>query len=209
MAKISKMSTKEKILQTTEILFAENGYDGTKVDEIANKAGVNKALIYYYYNNKYGLLKELVIRHVQEAVEFKETLLEEVQEYTDDEVRMIFRKIFSFLEQKSEILSILTIETLKSGSKDKNIFYLLHPIYERTLSDLTERGYQIDDFTEQIIYMFFYGTIPATIFISLNDKWSEFYESDPQYTKELFQRQMEDFYVNFYREITGRKIGTY
>ncbi len=39
--------TKEKILDTATMLFADKGFDGTKVQEIADAAGVNKAMLYY------------------------------------------------------------------------------------------------------------------------------------------------------------------
>ena len=44
--------TKQKILNVAGELFAENGFDGTSVDSIANAAGVNKALIYYHFKDK-------------------------------------------------------------------------------------------------------------------------------------------------------------
>ena len=35
--------------------FAARGFDGAKVDRIAERAGVNKRLIYYYFGSKEGL----------------------------------------------------------------------------------------------------------------------------------------------------------
>lgn len=55
----SNLSTKEKILKVSEQVFAEKGFDGARVDEIARKAGVNKALIYYYFDGKDDLLDHL------------------------------------------------------------------------------------------------------------------------------------------------------
>jgi AcrR family transcriptional regulator len=55
-----KESAKSKILDTAKELFAEKGFDGARVDEIARRAGVNKALIYYYYKNKQALLDALI-----------------------------------------------------------------------------------------------------------------------------------------------------
>lgn len=47
-----KVDGKEKILESSLEEFAEKGYDGARIDRIANIAGVNKALIYYYFKNK-------------------------------------------------------------------------------------------------------------------------------------------------------------
>ena len=40
------MSTKEKILEAALTLFAENGYDGTSVEQIANAIGIKAPSLY-------------------------------------------------------------------------------------------------------------------------------------------------------------------
>ncbi|HPD57947.1 MAG TPA: TetR/AcrR family transcriptional regulator, partial [Smithellaceae bacterium] len=44
--------TAEKILTAARKTFAEYGYSGTHVDEIARRAGVNKATLYYQIGDK-------------------------------------------------------------------------------------------------------------------------------------------------------------
>jgi len=60
-------ATKEKILQTSMLLFAKNGYDATTVDDIAKECGVNKAMLFYYYKNKAGLYSA-VMSHALSAI---------------------------------------------------------------------------------------------------------------------------------------------
>ena len=45
--------TRQKILDAAERLFADQGFDATSVESIAAAAGVNKALIYYYFKDKW------------------------------------------------------------------------------------------------------------------------------------------------------------
>lgn len=52
-----------RILDAAIEVFAEVGYEGARVDEIAERAGVNKAMIYYRIGDKKTLYDE-VIRHV-------------------------------------------------------------------------------------------------------------------------------------------------
>ncbi len=56
-----KLVTEEKILKASLEEFGEFGYSGARVDRIAERAGVNKAMIYYYFENK-EVLYERVIR---------------------------------------------------------------------------------------------------------------------------------------------------
>jgi AcrR family transcriptional regulator len=48
-----------KIITTAEELFAENGFSGTSVRDIAEKADVNVAMISYYFGSKEKLLEAL------------------------------------------------------------------------------------------------------------------------------------------------------
>ena len=51
---------REHILTVSEELFSERGFDGTSVRDIAQKAGVNLAMISYYFGSKEKLLMALV-----------------------------------------------------------------------------------------------------------------------------------------------------
>ena len=48
-----------QILEATEELFAEHGYDGTSVRDIAHHAGVNVAMISYYFGSKEKLMEAM------------------------------------------------------------------------------------------------------------------------------------------------------
>jgi AcrR family transcriptional regulator len=52
--------TAEKILTAARAVFAEKGYNGTHVDEIANRAGVNKATLYYQIGDKDTLYANVI-----------------------------------------------------------------------------------------------------------------------------------------------------
>jgi AcrR family transcriptional regulator len=51
---------REDILMVAEELFGEKGFDGTSVRDIAQKAGVNLAMISYYFGSKEKLLEYLI-----------------------------------------------------------------------------------------------------------------------------------------------------
>lgn len=57
-----KEDKKEIILQTAEKLFSELGYDGASTRSIANEAGVNMAMLNYYFGSKEGLYKAVFER---------------------------------------------------------------------------------------------------------------------------------------------------
>jgi len=49
-----------KIAAAAEELFAARGFDGTAIRDIAKKAGVNGAMIHYYFGNKEGLYRAML-----------------------------------------------------------------------------------------------------------------------------------------------------
>jgi TetR/AcrR family transcriptional regulator len=59
-------ATRQAILAAADALFAEHGFDGTRVDSIAALAGHNKTLIFRYFGNKLGLYAEVLKRADQE-----------------------------------------------------------------------------------------------------------------------------------------------
>ena len=54
------MDNREVILETALDLFYARGYDAVGVQEIAEKSGVTKPTLYYYFKSKYGLLEQLL-----------------------------------------------------------------------------------------------------------------------------------------------------
>jgi AcrR family transcriptional regulator len=58
--------TRETILDAAEETFAKSGYAGTSLREIADRAGVNQALLHHYFGSKDGLFKAIFLRRGQE-----------------------------------------------------------------------------------------------------------------------------------------------
>lgn len=55
-------NTSERILDAAELVFAETGYAGASLRNVASKAAVTQALINYYFGSKYGLYEAVFIR---------------------------------------------------------------------------------------------------------------------------------------------------
>jgi AcrR family transcriptional regulator len=66
-----KNHIKDELLRTAEVMFAENGYEGTTIRDIAARAGINAALIYYHFESKEHLYKsifELRLRILSDSI---------------------------------------------------------------------------------------------------------------------------------------------
>ncbi|MBK6938369.1 MAG: TetR/AcrR family transcriptional regulator [Chitinophagaceae bacterium] len=58
-------STEEKILTAARKVFITNGLAGARMQEIANEAGINKALLHYYFRSKDKLFETILVETMQ------------------------------------------------------------------------------------------------------------------------------------------------
>lgn len=65
-----------EILQVAEKLFAEEGFDGASVREIAKQANINIAMISYYFGSKEKLLESLLVYRVSSIKLHLENLIQ-------------------------------------------------------------------------------------------------------------------------------------
>ena len=77
--------TSDKILDNAFAEFEEKGYNGARMQSIANRAGINKALLHYYYKSKDALF-ELIIKKA---------------------FNMLLPKIFKAFDEKADIFEII------------------------------------------------------------------------------------------------------
>lgn len=64
------------ILEAAERLMANNGFDGTSVRDIAQEAGVNLAMISYYFGSKEKLLEAIIVHRISAGGLMMEILLQ-------------------------------------------------------------------------------------------------------------------------------------
>ena len=67
--RMSGQQRREQLLDVGRSLFAERGFDGTSVEEIATKAGVSKPVVYEHFGGKEGLYAVVVDREVQRLLD--------------------------------------------------------------------------------------------------------------------------------------------
>jgi len=119
-------TTKARILDTAERLFAEQGYGATSLRQIIGGAGVNLAAVHYHFGSKEHLLEAVFARRIErvnrERLEMLdrveaagEPTLEQVLEalvaptlaVARDPERRIFVKIMARMHVEEELLPLL------------------------------------------------------------------------------------------------------
>ncbi len=63
--KIADVSTEEKILAAARKVFTTKGMNGARMQDIADEAGINKALLHYYFRDKDKLFETIFVVEAQ------------------------------------------------------------------------------------------------------------------------------------------------
>ena len=100
--------TRARILIVAERLFSEQGFDGTRVDEIAEKASVNKALIYYYFKGKEDILEALFSSAIRDVIMLIENTHEDFK-IDENEIKRLFDLMVDLVFQKKQIIKIMRL----------------------------------------------------------------------------------------------------
>jgi AcrR family transcriptional regulator len=88
----ASLSTKQlQLLDSAELLFSQKGFDGTSVRDIAEAAGINTAMISYYFGSKEKLMEEIFERKSLNIRELVDSLMK-------DESLDPFQKIYSLVD---------------------------------------------------------------------------------------------------------------
>ncbi len=190
-----KMGSKQKILKAAEEIFGDKGFDGARVDEIAAKAGVNKALIYYYFDGKEKILEELIRLNMEDALEIKASYLQGINSISDIDFEEAYGLLPEFLREKRLFLKIMGMEALKNHPKDASIFSFLDPILSYSLQKMEELGVKFEDAVYIQMIAFFFGMLPLCSFYALGEKWAEYYHVDEEEAERRFMEAYKEMYV--------------
>lgn len=178
MSQPRKMSGREKALLASEKVFAEYGFDGATMDQIAETAGINKMLIYYHFKGKEQILAELIRINIQDVIDHIDLFLPETQHMNEDYIRNFVDQLFNFFEKKRNILRILTIEGMKLSTKDTSFFEIIEPVQQAFIQKLKKMGASLQDDSMINIRSFFIYQIPLMIYFTMGEKYSEYYHID-------------------------------
>lgn len=112
-----------QILTVAEQVFAENGYQATTMDDIAERVGVTKPLIYDYFGSKDGLLIACVDKARAELADATEVAFRALPEGSTLEVvmRAGIATFFEFIDQHALALQLIHHESAAAMSTGADI----------------------------------------------------------------------------------------
>jgi AcrR family transcriptional regulator len=194
------LDARTRIVEAATQLFALKGCDATRVNEIADAAGVTKALIYYYFPSKEAILDYLIRELVDDlssiATDFvNQSVLQMIREghldikpdrlsFANENARDRFLKCLRVYCERvldhaiahRAILRILLLESLKDHSKHHNILLKIYePTRDATDGSLLRAIVDADSdfcYSDDLrVFKVFFNYVPIVTFASYYDNF--------------------------------------
>ena len=97
-----KISTEEQVLKAAIVVFQRDGFDGARMQDIADLAGINKAMLHYYFRSKEKLFQAVFVSIMKQVIsELGRVMLSEIHLF--DKIRLFFDKHISFMQKHQYI----------------------------------------------------------------------------------------------------------
>lgn len=182
MSKRDATASKAKILSTAERIFSDVGYDKARVDNIAKEAGVNKALIYYYFSSKEEILKTLFAGLVEDTKRMLVKSMEQTPEVGNDDIfKTLFDVYIGFVMKKRRILKVAIAESAKMSSNLSVVMEISNLLINAEIDSIrkayTAKGLHFPgDTKEMLVLEFFTGLMPFLGYVLYKDEWETLYE---------------------------------
>jgi AcrR family transcriptional regulator len=133
--------TRARILDAATREFARLGLGGARVDRIAERAGANKRMLYYYFGDKEGLFRA-VMEHTYERIRRAEQELHLLDVPPLEGVERLVEFTWRYYLAHPEFLTLLNSENLHRARhlrKSREIRTLNSPVIA-TLAEILRRG---------------------------------------------------------------------
>lgn len=89
----TRVTTKDKILDVAEVLFAEHGFNDTSLRTITSKANVNLASVNYHFGDKKTLVRAVLNRYLEAFMPAVEKALYELNDRDDYNMVDVFQSL--------------------------------------------------------------------------------------------------------------------
>ena len=174
--------TRGAILEAARAAFARSGLGGARVDEIAEAAGANKRMLYYYFGQKEDLFLA-VLERAYEKIRGEEQNLNLTQVEPTEAIRRLIAFTWNYYIENPSFPILLNSENLHRARhlKRSSRVRTLHSPFVATIADVLERGAKSG--------LFRAGVDPIQLYISIAGI-SYFYLSNNHTLSTIFDRDL-------------------
>ncbi len=116
----NEKQTDKKIFESATEVFVEKGMDGARMQDIASHAGINKALLHYYYRTKEQLFNAVFEKTVGEILQKFAPVFDENLSL-EDKIKFFYREHITFLQKNPKLPLFLLNEVRRNPARIKKL----------------------------------------------------------------------------------------
>jgi AcrR family transcriptional regulator len=166
-------STQKRILDAAVEEFARYGLGGARVDRIAQRAGANKRMLYYYFGDKDGLFLA-ALEDCYERIRSAERTLELEHLGPREALERLVRFTWEYFLEHPEFMTLLNSENLHKGRhvrRSKRVTDMHSPLVE-TLREVLRKGEAQGLFRKGVDPVQLYISIAGEIYFYLSNRYT-------------------------------------
>lgn len=137
-----KRSTEELILEAAHAVFLEKGLAGARMQEIADRAGINKALLHYYFRSKEKLSALIIDRAISVMLPRVMAVLDTDLELFD-KIRLVVDHYLTFVSRNSFLPLFIVNEV------NRNPQFFFRAVVEKERTHLAKFRRQVEEAVAQ------------------------------------------------------------
>ena len=141
---------RQQLVEIGRVIFAERGFDGTSIEEIAARANVSKPVVYEHFGGKEGLYAVVVDREMSTLLERFETAL------ASGHPRQLLEKaalvLLDYIENDTDGFKVLTRDA-PVGSAGGNFSSLINDVASR-VEHILDRSFKAGGYETKLAALY-------------------------------------------------------
>lgn len=166
---MEELSTEQKIVAAAHRVFTKKGYAASRTRDIAEEAGINLALLNYYFKSKENLFKIIVMEKFTQLFGQLTPIISDANVSLDDKIKTLV-EYYTELLIENEDLPIFVLNELKNNEQifDHILQFarnLSQPVIERQMQ---EEGFtlSVSDLVVNVISLSIFPFVAKPLLIS-------------------------------------------
>jgi AcrR family transcriptional regulator len=194
--------TRAEILEVAKREFADHGFDGARVDEIAASTRTTKRMIYYYFGSKEKLYGE-VLKQAYTTIRAAEQTIDVDHSDPAAAIRRLAELTFDHHESHPDFIRLVSIENIARAEHMAKFasFSELNSPATGVIAKILERGYADAVFTRKVDPIDLHMMISAFCVFRVANRYT---------FRTIFERDLTDESLrDHYRQMLGDMVVGY
>jgi AcrR family transcriptional regulator len=165
--------TRANIIDVATAEFAERGLSGARVDQIAERTNTSKRMLYYYFGDKDGLYRAVLLSYY-EKLRSAEVQLDLSHQSPLAALQALVEFTFDYHMKHADIVRLVMVENMHKGRHVAKLPQVM-PINTSVLdavADICERGAREGSMRTGLDNFDLYTTIAALCFFNVSNRYT-------------------------------------